>query len=127
MADNSAFITGVADGAFEDAFGDLPLWATDEGLDKIEEILSKTLDLQTKSFTTLVKSLQGGSGGSVDAAAAAKSLKDFIDELDEATTKQKKSRKLDDDEEKKKKLRRAQAEANGLAFNALLVKTGENI
>lgn len=128
MADNSAFITGVADGAFEDAFGDLPPWATDAGLTKIEEVLSKTYDLQTKSFTAMIKTLQAASGGSAaDAAAAQKSMKDFIDEVDEATTKTKKSRKLDDDEEKKKKLRREQAQLTGAAINALLVKTGEAI
>ena len=128
MADNSAFITGVADGAFEDAFGDLPPWATEDTLETIEGILSSTLDFQKKSFTALMKSLQAANSGTAGSSTdAQKSMQDFINELDEANAKQKKSRKLDDDEEKKKKLRRARAESVGLAFDALIVKTGELI
>jgi hypothetical protein len=129
MADNSAFITGVADGAFEDAFGDLPPWATEDTLSTIEGILSKTLNLQTKSFSAMMKALQAakGSGSKVDADDAQKSLDDFTKELEDAKTKQKKRTKLDDEEDKKKKKRRDDEALGSKVLTTILSATGKGI
>ena len=60
MADNSVFITGIADGAIEQALGDLPQWATQSTAEAIEGILQKTLDLQTKALSQIVKKATSG-------------------------------------------------------------------
>lgn len=73
MADNSVFITGVADGAFESALGDLPPWATQHTAESIETILRKTLSLQTKALSQLVKKATSGDN-SPDAKGDRKSV-----------------------------------------------------
>jgi hypothetical protein len=83
MADNSVFITGIADGAIEEALGDLPQWATQSTAESIEGILQKTLSLQTKALSQLVKKATSGDG-SLDAKEVndefAKLVKNFKEE-----------------------------------------------
>jgi hypothetical protein len=108
MADNSVFITGVADGAFEQALGNLPPWATDETADRIAGILEKTLKLQTDAFKDLVKSA-GGSGGlsPADAKKFTKSLSDAADIMDEDRKNHPKDKKWwRDNEDEHDKLRK---------------------
>ena len=76
MADNSVFITGAADGAFEKALGDLPPWATQNTAESIEGLLRKSLNIQTKALTELVKKATAG-----DKSPQAKKLNDELDKL----------------------------------------------
>jgi len=62
MADNSVYITGAASGAFTQALNDLPPWATENTALAIERLLRKSLDIQTKSLSKLVKGAIGGGG-----------------------------------------------------------------
>ena len=133
MADNSTFITGVADGAFdgafEDAFGDLPAWASDITARNIQGVLSKTLDLQTKSFTKMIKALEDSkkSGSQVDADKAKKSMEDFAKEVDKEREKKKKNSKLDDEEDKKKTKRQVATESASKLFLVTLSKLSDGI
>lgn len=105
MSDNSVFITGAASGAFTDALSGLPPWATEDTASRIEGILRKTLNLQTKALTQLVKNATGSGGNSLNP-------KDANDELDKlvknlaAENKQypgrKKAWKDEEDREKKR-------------------------
>lgn len=61
MADN-IHIASVADGAFENALGGLPPWATEDTALSIEGILRKTLNLQTQALSKLVKNSKAGGG-----------------------------------------------------------------
>jgi hypothetical protein len=105
MADNSVFITGVADGAFEKALGSLPEWATQDTSEKIQEILNKTLKLQTNAFKELVKSA-GGAGGlsAADAKRFSNSLDDASKILDDERKQHPKDKKFwkDSDDEHNK-------------------------
>jgi hypothetical protein len=64
MADNSVFITGATEGAFTDALKDLPPWATEKTAYKIQGILKKSLDAQTKTLAQLVRSATSATGSS---------------------------------------------------------------
>lgn len=55
MADNSVYIAGVADGAFEKSLGDLPPWATEGTLNDIKNILKKSYDVQAKALAAALK------------------------------------------------------------------------
>jgi hypothetical protein len=64
MADNSVFITGAADGAFEKAFSSLPDWATEATLVKLYKVLNKSSAVQTQALRDIVRELKGrGKGG----------------------------------------------------------------
>jgi len=65
MADNSVYIAGVADGAFENALGDLPPWASEDTALSIETILRKSLGIQTKMLSEAVKSVKSAGSGSL--------------------------------------------------------------
>ena len=60
MADNSVFIAGAAPGALAEALDGMPPWATEETAVKIQGILNKTLSLQTKAFSEMVKRMSAG-------------------------------------------------------------------
>jgi len=62
MADNSVFISGIADGALENELSKLPGWATESTAKNIQGILAKTYALQAKSFAELIKKNATGGG-----------------------------------------------------------------
>ncbi len=100
MADTPVFITGAADGAFTQALSELPAWATENTAAKIESILEKTLNLQTKTLTQLVKNSGTGSGKSPE------QQKKLNDELDKTIKNLKKT----NDEYPKEKRRNKEKE-----------------
>ncbi len=110
MADNSVFITGVADGAFTSALSDLPPWATEATAFKIQGILEKTLNLQTKAFSDLIKKLTAGGAGNPLSPADAKKANDELDKFirglkraNDEQPKEKKRRKEQEDQQNKDK------------------------
>lgn len=62
MADTSVFINGAADGSLNEAFSGLPPWATESTLFAISGILKKSLDIQTKTLTQILKKSGAGTG-----------------------------------------------------------------
>jgi len=106
MADNSVFIAGVADGAFEKALGDLPAWASQKTALDIEAVLRKTLALQTTALTELVKQATKGDN-SIDTKAVneglAKLVKNLKDEDTEDPKRKKRNKDTDDQFKKQKK------------------------
>ena len=129
MADNSVFITGVADGAFEKALGDLPPWATEDTASSIEGILRKTLNLQTKALSQLVKNFGSGNLGS-----DSKKLNDELDKLVKnfheeniQFSKNKKTNKEKEVEDRRKKKRWSTDEDifnKKIALDGLIIKSG---
>jgi len=90
MADNSVFITGVADGAFEKALGELPGWATDKTAKNIEDLLKRSLGIQTNMLSVAIKCCKGaGSGsGNIPTEEVGKvkgALNDLLKSLDSVT------------------------------------------
>ena len=135
MADNSVFITGAAEGAFTDALKELPAWATENTAESIEKILKKSLDIQTKALSQLVKGAGGGAGSlsPEDAKKAndelAKLSKNLADE-NKQVPKKKKNWRDEDDEFKKQKKRWAQestAQDKLLYSYGLVVSAGNAI
>ena len=80
MADNSVFIAGVADGAFENALGELPPWATEKTAFTIEGILRKSLGIQTKMLSEAVKGIKSAGSGSLSPDDA-KKVNNELDKL----------------------------------------------
>ena len=116
MADNSVFITGVADGAFEKAFSGLPDWATESTLVRIAKNLNKSMPIQTQALRDIVRELKGrgksGAGGPGGAGAmgdpkSESALKKYFKTLEEgnkAADKKKKSDKEREEWDKKQLL-----------------------
>ena len=73
MADNSVFISGISDSAFND----LPPWATDDTAQEIAAYLKKMYDLQADTLVKLVKKASSNSSG-----ADSGTMKEANDELD---------------------------------------------
>lgn len=106
MADNSVFITGAAEGAFTDALNGLPPWATQDTAQDIEQILKKTLKVQTDAFSKLVKAMSnGGLLDPDDLKGFNDELKKISDELKRDSPKRKK-RIRDEEEEHTRAQRR---------------------
>jgi len=63
MADNTVYIAGVADGAFEKALGELPGWATEKVAKNIEKILEDSLGIQRQMLSEAIKCCKGAGGG----------------------------------------------------------------
>jgi len=78
MADNSVFITGVANGAFGEALQTLPPWATEKTANKISGILKE----QVKILNDMNRNLKDKSGNSP--GMSSDSLKKYNSELDKA-------------------------------------------
>lgn len=129
MADNSVFITGAADGAFEKALGDLPPWATQNTAESIEGILRKTLNLQTKALSQLVKKATAGDG-SPDAKKVNDEFEKLVKNLRDENAQDPKRRKRNRDEEAEdgKRKRRWRAEKDQfdtkLFIEAAVIKSG---
>lgn len=104
MADNSVFITGIADGVMQQAMDELPPWATQKTAQDIEKVLRDTLKMQTKAFSNLAKALTSkpGSGGP---GAVDDEFKKLADELKKEGAKRRKRAKDDEDEHNKEKKR----------------------
>ena len=96
MADNSVFITGIADGAIEEALGDLPPWATQSTAESIEGILQKTLSLQTKALSQLVKKATSGDG-SLDTKEVNDEFAKLVKNLKEEDAQHQKDNKFNKD------------------------------
>ena len=103
MADNSVFIAGVADGAFENALGDLPPWATEDTAFTIEGILRKSLGIQTRLLSEAIKCCKGAGSGKLSAEET-KQVNNELDKLFKHLEKQNeeavKTRKRNKDLEK---------------------------
>jgi hypothetical protein len=128
MADN-IHIASVADGAFENALGDLPPWATEDTALSIEGILRKTLNLQTTALTQLVKKATKGDN-SIDAKETNDELAKLTKNLHDENAQRSKDKKYWNDEnnqDKKNKKRWADEEGMSgrkLILEGLLVKAG---
>lgn len=129
MADNSVFITGAADGAFENALGDLPPWATQDTAESIEIILRKTLNLQTKALTQLVKTATGGDN-SLDTQSVNDELLLLTKNLHNENAQDPKRRRRwrEEEEEGKNRKRRNRDERDNanakISADALLIRAG---
>jgi HPt (histidine-containing phosphotransfer) domain-containing protein len=137
MAENT-FITGVADGAFENALGDLPPWATQVTLEEVAVYLEKSLNIQTQGFRDLIdccKKKAGAAGG-----GDSERMKEFNMELDKTLRSMRRKNELDEAERKRlEKQEKTQQEgiatdtmrnALGKAFNnimGLVVSTGTKV
>jgi len=109
MADTT-FISGVADGAFEKAFGELPEWASEETALAIENTLNKILGVQSKTFAQLLKtSAGGGSSGGL-------SKKDVEDTNKELAKLSKSIAKQVEDANKAKKQAKSKKDSDELAL-----------
>ncbi len=113
MADNSVFITGAATGAFTDALADLPPWATEDTAHKIEKLLKKSLDVQTKALTKMVKGAGGG-----QSPEQMKKLNDQLDKYLKSLAKQNQ-----DEEKRKKRQKQAEEEADRALIHGKKLKT----
>jgi len=101
MADTT-FISGVADGAFEKAFGELPEWASEETALAIENTLNKILGIQSKTFAQLLKTATAGGTGL--------SAKDVEDTNKELVKLSRQTNKLNEENTKKLKLDKKEAD-----------------
>src|SRR5271165_190043 len=75
MADTPVILTHVA----TDAYENLPPWATENTLGKIQGILQKTYNLQAKALAQLIKKASTGPAGQNQEA-----IKKYNDELGKA-------------------------------------------
>lgn len=131
MADNSVFINGVTDGAFEEAFGNLPPWATQSTAERIQSVLEKNLPSQTKLLEEIVKSASA-KGMSPDQL---KKLSDEIDKYlknlkkinDEEAPKEKKRNKEKEDQHNKEKKWQKDSKGQIDVLQTLLVSAGAQI
>lgn len=109
MADNTVHITSVEEGAFEDALGSLPPWATQQTAEDIQRSLNKLVKIQSDALATAIKCCAGGKGMNKEdvkkvndeLSKIAKNLKDV--NADDA--KRRKRNAQDEKEWKEKKLR----------------------
>jgi len=131
MADNSVFITGAAEGAFVEAMEGLPPWATQKTAEDIESILRKSLGIQTKALSELVKCC-GGKGQSPEEIKKTndelgKLVKNLKKENDEYPKRRKFWRDENDANERKRRQWREDQKqsAHGFSISALLIKVGE--
>lgn len=119
---DSVFITGAAEGAFAEALNGLPPWATENTAESIESILQKTLNLQTKTLSQLVKN-STGSGSNVSAKDANDQLDELVKNLKAENSdfgKKKKRWKEEEDEGKKAKSRWKDLDFKQIATTASL-------
>ena len=107
MADNSVFISGAAEGALAGALEGLPPWATEDTAKNIEGILRKSLGIQTKALSELIKRAGGGKPMSpADAKKLDDELRSIIKNFRDANKdfgKQRKRWKDEADEHERKK------------------------
>lgn len=116
------FISGVAPGAFEEAFGELPVWASESTAVEIQTVLNKILKSQNDNLAQLKKCCISTSGNKMSPGG----LKEFNDELGKAgkTLKRQnddapKKKRLDKEEEEQKKKSIKQWGKDLLSWNTL--------
>lgn len=98
MADNSTFITGVAEGALASAFDGLPPWATQNTSEKIQKLLEKQLNLSGKLLSAIGKASPKSGNSSSRNPTDSKSLDTLLGKyLGEANKSNRKKKKDDDD------------------------------
>ena len=111
MADNSVFISGIADGALAKELSGLPGWATESTARNIQGILAKTYALQSKAFAELIK--KGATGGlsPEEMAEFNKHIKDANKALKtQEDSEEKWKRKTDAEHNKEEKRRKKDAD-----------------
>ncbi len=129
MADNSVFITGIAEGALTEELEKLPPWATEKTAESIEAILKKSFGVQSKTFAQLLKTATAGGTGLTpdDIKKARTELEKLIKDLAAEDPKRKK-RDREVDEEQKKQKKRWKSERDNfdsqLFLNSALIKSG---
>ena len=116
MTEN-VFVSGIASGAFKEAVDGLPPWATENTAGRIESHLRKSLDIQTKTLSELIKSVSKGAAGAGSTGDFDKALKRVVKGLADQDRENKKKLKRDKEEAEKEK-KRSESEAN---WNAKLV------
>jgi hypothetical protein len=119
MADNSTYITGVAQGAFAEAYDGLPPWATEKTAMQIEKYLRKSLDIHSKTLLQLMKSA-GAKGQSL----TPEEMKKVSNELDKLSKNLKRTNE-EDEKAKKRGKQRENAEKDSLTRGRKL-KTSED-
>lgn len=134
MADNSVFISGAAEGALAGALEGLPPWATEDTAKNIESILRKSLGIQTKALSELIK---GAGGGKPMSPADAKKLddelgsiiKNFGDANKDFGKQRKRWKDEADEHERKKKWWNKEFQINSKQYSlmGLYVALGEKI
>jgi hypothetical protein len=104
MADNSVFITGIAEDTLANEIRKLPAWATEDTLSDISEFLEKSMRIQGKTLEGLnkLKGIGGGAGGGLSPADA-KKVNDELEKL----ARNLHTRNADDELEKRRKKREA--------------------
>jgi hypothetical protein len=131
MAEN-VYITGAEKGAFAEALDGLPEWATEETAQAIEKLLSKSLDVQTKTLTTLAKCCNKG-GNDVETKKANDELEEFVKNIKNgnrelATRKKHWNEEEAEHNKQKKRWKEAQEGAAEMgAINAALIKAGTTV
>jgi hypothetical protein len=114
MADD-VNITGIDPNAFKNAMERLPAWATEDAARDIETLLRKSLDIQTKALTQLVKSATS-SGTALtpdDINKLKKGFDNFFKDLEKAHKQAKVEQKDNDEAEKDRKSQKKDQEELG--------------
>lgn len=129
MADNSVFITGIAEGALTGELEKLPPWATEHTAESIEGILKKSLGVQSKTFAQLLKTATaGGTGLTPDDVKKARSELDKLIKDLQADDPRRKKRDREVEEEHKKQKKRWKSDKDSfdsqLFSSAALAKAG---
>lgn len=131
MADNSVFITGIADGAFEGVFEDLPPWATEGTADKMAGFLEKSLRIQKDTLAQMIKAASGTAGVSPeDAKKAGNELEKLFKDLKaEDPRRNKRNKDEKDHQDKQKKWWDADKDSinSKLVIDGLIIKAGAAI
>ena len=115
MADNSVYIAGIAPGVLTDELGNLPDWATEDTLVKIEAILRKSSTIQKATLEAIVKTATASSKGNLSPedftklnAELKKLLKNASDQTKEDTKRKNRDKEAEvegNKENKRSKLR----------------------
>lgn len=135
MADNSVFISGAGSGAFLEAFEGLPPWATEDTATNIEGILKKSLGIQTKALSQMMKGM-GGGGKPLSPADAkklndelSKTLKNFRDLNRDMDKRKRRGKEEEDQHNRKKKFWEKENELDAVRLNigAQLIKLGTGV
>ncbi len=129
MADN-IFITGAADGAFETALGDLPPWATEDTALSIESILRKSLGIQTKALSELIRGAKSKGGSGQDPKKLNDELDKLIKNFRDENTQARKRKQHNEEDEKEAKRKKKRGSEDQEVFNkklfidTMLIKAG---
>jgi hypothetical protein len=129
MADNSVYITGIAEGAISDELEKLPPWATEKTSESIEAILRKSLGIHSKTFAQLLKTATAGGTGLTpeDMKKARTELEKLIKDLEsEDPRRKKRNREVDEESKRQKKRWRSEKDNfdSQIFLNSAIIKSG---